>query len=148
MLLSYVDFNELIIREISMEDYPMHAIFAYHTKFALIEKPMIVYRIMSESVSHSKHYEKKMKYLILEANSKVDVLREFLSSNCFEIMDEDVVFEKDKYYEILIIRFNSKIEQLTKTEIEFGPVLLKKKNDIFKEYLMDKLNKLNLGFVI
>ena len=36
------------------------------------------------------------------------------------------------YYEILIIRFNSKIEQLTKTEIEFGPVLLKKKNDIFK----------------
>ncbi len=100
----------------------------------------LISKILYEDIDTAK----KMKYLILEANSKVDVLREFLSSNCFEIMDEDVVFEKDKYYEILIIRFNSNIEQLTKTEIEFGPVLLKKKNDIFKEYLMDKLNKLNL----
>lgn len=87
---------------------------------------------------------KRMKCLILEANSKVDILREFLSSNYFEIIDEDIVLEKDKYYEILKIKFNDKINQLSLTEIEFGPILLKKKSDIFKEYLNNKLYKLNV----
>lgn len=87
---------------------------------------------------------KRMKCLILEANSKVDILREFLSSNYFEIIDEDIVLEKDKYYEILKIKFNNEVEPLSLTEIEFGPILLKKKSLIFKEYLNNKIDKLNL----
>lgn len=99
MLLSYVDFNELIIREISMEDYPMHAIFAYHTKFALIEKPMVVYRIMSESVSHSKHYEKKMKYLIGYSKCKIflkDMFGESIPWSISEVED-DINYKKLRY---------------------------------------------------
>ena len=87
---------------------------------------------------------KRMKCLILEANSKVDILREFLSSNYFEIIDEDIVLEKDKYYEILKIKFNNEVDPLSLTEIEFGPILLKKKSLIFKEYLNNKIEKLNL----
>ena len=53
-LLQYFDMEELIRRGITMEDYPMHAIFSHHTKFALIRERMVVYRILDTSISHKK----------------------------------------------------------------------------------------------
>lgn len=63
-LLKYFDMGELIRRGITMEDYPMHAIFSHHTKFALIPERMVVYRILNSSVSHQKSVEKATKYML------------------------------------------------------------------------------------
>lgn len=63
-LLQYFDTEELIRRGITMEDYPMNAIFSHHTKFALIRERMVVYRILDVSVSHSTSIQKKTNYII------------------------------------------------------------------------------------
>ncbi len=63
-LLQYFDTEELIRRGITMEDYPMNAIFSHHTKFALIRERMVVYRILGVSVSHSTSFRKKMNFII------------------------------------------------------------------------------------
>ena len=86
---------------------------------------------------------KKMKYLILEANSKNFILRNTLSSNSFEILDEEVVLDKGKYYEIIKTCYNPKINPLTEDEIYFGPVLLFKRTTTFIKYLDNKLTNLN-----
>ena len=50
-LLNHVDFNEFIVRKFSMEDYPMQAIMAKHTKFGFIPDYTAVYRLINGSVS-------------------------------------------------------------------------------------------------
>ena len=63
-LLQYFDTEELIRRGITMEDYPMNAIFSHHTKFALIRERMIVYRILDVSVSRPESIQKRTNYMI------------------------------------------------------------------------------------
>lgn len=98
--------------------------------------------LISKILTEDLDVAKRMKHLILEANSKVDVLRKIISDNSFEIIDEDVVYEKGKYYEILVIKFNENAKQLSSIEIEFGPILINKMTDVYKNYLNDKVDKL------
>ena len=41
---------------------------------------------------------KKLKKLILQPNKNEASLRKFLNDNNFKILNEEVVFDKDKYY--------------------------------------------------
>lgn len=75
---------------------------------------------------------KKLRKIILQANSKVYELRSFLNKHGFEIVDENIVFEKNKYYEIIVCRFVDKIIDYSYEELFFGPFLLKYKSITFK----------------
>ena len=48
-LLKYIDFNEFLSRKFSVEDVPMQAILAKHTKFGHIPDLCCVYRVYNES---------------------------------------------------------------------------------------------------
>ena len=87
---------------------------------------------------------KLMKYLILEANSKVEILRKFLSDNNFLIIDEDVVLDKNRFYEIIKISYSNNSKILSDDEIMFGPVNLVKRTDTFLSYLKYKIIKSHL----
>ncbi len=99
--------------------------------------------LISSIITDNLDVVKKMDYLVLEANSKNHILRETLSDNKLEIIDEDIVFDKGKYYEIIKARYNPKISALTATEIYFGPLLLKERSKTFLNYLNNKLENLN-----
>lgn len=70
-------------------------------------------------------------FLILQANSKVEFLRENLANLKFEIMDEQIVYDKKKYYQIMQVKYNPQMLPLSKKQILFGPILLEKRNQIF-----------------
>jgi tRNA (adenine22-N1)-methyltransferase len=71
----------------------------------------------------------KDKTLILQPNTQVPNLREFIMNNNLKIIDEEIIFEDGHYYEIMKV-VNGQ-EKLCKEEIYFGPILLKKKSEIF-----------------
>jgi tRNA (adenine22-N1)-methyltransferase len=81
----------------------------------------------------------KINTLILQPNIGEYNLRKFLNSNGFEIIDEDIVYENKKYYEIIKAKRNNDVEKLDDRELFFGPVLVQKKTDVmirkFEEYL-------------
>lgn len=85
---------------------------------------------------------RKVKKFILQANSKISFLRRFLSSNKFRILDEDIIEDSGKVYEILVVKFDETTLDYTEKEILFGPVLMKKKQDLFISKWESKL-KLN-----
>lgn len=85
---------------------------------------------------------RKVKKFILQANSKISFLRRFLSSNKFRILDEDIIEDSGKVYEILVVKFDETTLDYTEKEILFGPVLMKKKQDLFIRKWESKL-KLN-----
>lgn len=86
---------------------------------------------------------KTLSHLVLEANSKVDILRSFLDENNFEIIDETIIFDKNRYYEIIKTSYANKTIKLTEDEIMFGPINLKYRTDAFLNYLEDKIKKLD-----
>lgn len=71
--------------------------------------------------------------IIVQINKNTHLLRQYISDHNYTILDEEVIYD-DFYYEIVV--FNTKYhESYTSKEIEFGPILLKKRNDTFIEYL-------------
>ena len=87
---------------------------------------------------------KKLKKLILEPNIKSYELRKYLSNHHFEILDEEVVYDKDKYYEIIVIKYNQFCKPLSDIECLFGPVLLKKRPDMFINKWEDRVKQLRV----
>ena len=84
----------------------------------------------------------RFKYIVVQCNSDVNLLRKYISDHNYKIIDEEIVYD-DFYYEI--IKFNNENAlSLNKLEIEYGPILLKKKDKIFKDYLEYKLNHYKL----
>lgn len=77
--------------------------------------------------------------LILQANSEVPLLREFLSKSNYRIVEEKIIFEQHFYQ---VIKAAPGKQQLTSTEIKFGPILLQEKSPVFLKYWLSELNRL------
>ena len=83
----------------------------------------------------------KYKYIIVESNSDVNLLRKYISDHNYKIIDEKIIYD-DFYYQVIV--FNTDYhETYDKLEIEYGPILLKRKDEIFYDYLLHQLNKIN-----
>ena len=76
------------------------------------------------------------KKLILEPNNNQDIVRRFLNDNNFKIIDEYALYDANKYYEIIVAISGD--EKLTDFEINYGPILLKKKEKAFIDFYINK----------
>lgn len=74
----------------------------------------------------------KNKKLIIEANSDVPMVREFLFNNNFIITDEYAIYDANKYYEIIVAETGNAIYD--EHDINFGPILRRKKPEAFIKY--------------
>lgn len=87
-----------------------------------------------EKVNHSKR-------LILSPNNEEAILREYLSNNGFKISDEHIIEDSGHYYEI-IEAIPLENEKISNIDILFGPILRKKKDDLFIKKYSKKLDVL------
>ncbi|MFA7011158.1 MAG: tRNA (adenine(22)-N(1))-methyltransferase TrmK, partial [Bacilli bacterium] len=92
----------------------------------------------------SNNNNNEIKRFILQANRNVYNLRKYLMENNYRIIDEDLVSEDEKYYEIVVCEFASERQKYSENELKFGPVLLKKKNPILIDKLQHERDKLSL----
>lgn len=79
--------------------------------------------------------------LILQPMQGARELRKYLFENGYEIIDEDVVFEDDRYFEIIVAEYDGNIREV-QNEIELKiPIQALRKNQeeafLFVEYLKD-----------
>lgn len=82
----------------------------------------------------------KNKKLILEPNVDSDIVRRFLFTNGFVIVDEVSLYENNKYYEIIVAEPGNK--EYDELDILYGPVLRKKKNEAFLKHYNDEITLL------
>src|SRR5690606_3679765 len=59
------------------------------------------------------------------------VIREWALENGWAIYDEAILEEDDKIYEVLVLQRGAM--KLTEAETLLGPLLMKQKNDVFKQ---------------
>ena len=88
-------------------------------------------------IENNESYFRNCKKIIIQVNSVVAQMRQYLSNNKFQIIDECMVYDY-KYYQIMVVKTGQ--QQLNELQIEFGPVLLEKKGDVFLQCYQKQLN--------
>ena len=69
--------------------------------------------------------------IIIEPQSEYVMLRQFLVDNHFVILDEDLCTEEGKIYPIMKIAYDPNLNySLDDSQLEYGPVILKKKPEL------------------
>lgn len=91
-------------------------------------------------LSKDKNILFKIDKLIISSNNDYYYLRNSLCKLGFMISDEKIVYEKGKYYPIVV--FNHGKGKYNNYELKYGPILLKEKEDSFIKYLKFNKNKL------
>ena len=74
--------------------------------------------------------------IVKKVNEKIDI-----ETSTIYIDNEKLVKENDIIY--TVISFKKGYKRYTKKEIEYGPVLLKNKDELFNELLINKISKNN-----
>ena len=86
---------------------------------------------------------KSFKRLILQPNIDPHLVRKWLKNNSFQIVEEKIISEDQKYYEIIVAEPTTEIINYTEEDLEYGPILRKNPNDqIFREKWEKKLTKI------
>ena len=78
--------------------------------------------------------------IIVQSNTDVELVRQYISDHEYTIEDERMIYD-GFYYQI--IKFSADMhDKYSDVEIKYGPVLLKKRDHIFLNYLRSKREKL------
>ena len=83
----------------------------------------------------------KVNNIIIQSNVGVSNIRVYLTCNGYYIDNEKLVKENNIIY--TVISFKKGYKRYTKKEIEYGPVLLKNKDELFNELIINKISKNN-----
>ena len=83
---------------------------------------------------------KNVKKIIISSHTSSFELRENMNKKGFKIIDEAIVFDKGKYYEIIV--YSNGYEKLSKLDMKYGPIISKRKDEITKAYFNERYLKL------
>lgn len=86
-------------------------------------------------------YLYNVKRMVIQANSNQEDVRLFLQKHKWRIVDEAFIKENEKYYQIIVAEPG--LMDLNDLEKEFGPYILKEKNDVFIERIEMMISQLN-----
>ena len=79
--------------------------------------------------------------LVLQPNNNEENLREYLAENYFQIVEESIVEDNRKMYEIIVAELSDIKPAYSKDELVFGPKLLERKNQTFLDKWRKELAK-------
>ncbi len=100
----------------------------------------LIVSILEDNVSLSRSFNR----LVLQPNIDANLLRDWLANHQFEIIDEKIVLDEGKFYEIVVATPSKDLIHYNELDIEFGPILrLNKENEVFhakwmKEFVKNK----------
>ena len=94
---------------------------------------------IAEIIARSIDIAKSSKKLILQPMQKTNILRRELNNMGFEIFDEEIIYEDDRYFEIILAKFsNYKNKSLEEEDFYFSKKLIEKKDETYLAYLKEK----------
>ncbi|GAB5614914.1 class I SAM-dependent methyltransferase [Faecalimonas hominis] len=95
----------------------------------------LVVKIMEEGTLHKKY----VKEWILQPQSEISKVRQYLNENGYCIVEENMVIDEGKFYPMMRVTEGT-IEEYTQEELCYGKCLLKEKNPILKKFLEKEID--------
>lgn len=99
--------------------------------------------LIRDIIQQDKEVFKSLKYLILQPVQNPDVLREYIYDSGYEILEEELCIDENKYYEIIKVKFDEKPQKPDPIYYEVSSKLIEKKHPLIKEYIDFKIHKYN-----
>lgn len=92
----------------------------------------LVIKILTDCMDKAKD----LKEIVLQPQSELHLVRQFLTDMGFHIIQEDIVKDNGKFYPAMRVAWNEeKAQALSEEELWYGPLLLKEKHPVLREYL-------------
>ncbi len=97
-------------------------------------------RLILGILEHDLDYARSVEECILQPQSELAVVRQQLVEWGFHLVEEDMIYEDGKYYTILKVsgRGSKDGTVYTKTQYEYGPILLSHQNPCLHTYLEER----------
>lgn len=92
-------------------------------------------RLMQRILEREPEKTDSIKELILQPQSEISSFRRFLSDKGYSITGENMILEEGKFYPVMKVVRNGEGGLLSETEVRFGPILLRQKSPVLKQYL-------------
>jgi tRNA (adenine22-N1)-methyltransferase len=90
-------------------------------------------QLISSILDRGQHKLDGVERLVLQPNVGARYIRVWLQEHNWKLVDETILEEEDKIYEIIVAEPASSIEKLTDEELLLGPFLMEGNNDTFKK---------------
>ena len=84
---------------------------------------------------------KSLDNAILQPVQNPEVLRRFIYERGYSIVDEELCYDQNKFYEILKVSYDNKPQQKEEIFYEVGEALINKKHPLIKEYMQYKIER-------
>ncbi|HEY5576248.1 MAG TPA: tRNA (adenine(22)-N(1))-methyltransferase TrmK, partial [Clostridiaceae bacterium] len=84
---------------------------------------------------------RELKYVVLQPVQNSEVLREYIYKKGYEIIDEELCIDENKYYEIIKIRYDEKTYDEDDVFFEISEKLYNEKHPEIKGFIKHKLEK-------
>ncbi len=97
--------------------------------------------LIRDILEDSKKVFKALNYVVVQPVQNPEVLREYVYNSGYTIIDEIIVKDEEKYYEIMKIKYDDNKKEIDPIYYEVSEILLNKREPLFKEYLQFKLGK-------
>lgn len=97
--------------------------------------------LIRDILLESEEVFKQLNYVIVQPVQNPEVLREYVYKLGWNLEDEWIIFDEDKYYEIFKVSYGTNPKIVEPIYNEVSEILLKKKDSVYKEYLMHKVAK-------
>lgn len=81
-------------------------------------------------------------HLILQPMTKQEILREYLSDGGFEFLEEDIVFEEERAYQLILCSYTGKPRELSALEKAVGPLNASRGGGQFVRLLKKKMEQM------
>lgn len=100
--------------------------------------------LMTKILSQGSSVLKEDTELILQPQSEIKEFRQYLASRGFRLLEEDMVQEDGKFYPMMKITglgYCTDENDFSSVELKYGPLLLRRKHPVLKEYLLRQKQK-------
>ena len=97
--------------------------------------------LIADIIDNSYNIAKSLDYMILQPAQHQEVLRKYLYNKGFEIIQEDIVYDAEKYYHTMKVSIGSDIPYKKEVEYYIGRKYREKTND-FKGYVKNKIDSI------
>lgn len=97
--------------------------------------------LISDIIEEDLEVFKSLKYAVLQPVQNPEVLRKYLYDKGFNIIDEELCIDENKYYEIIKVGYNNVVVIKDNIYYEISEKLIEKKHPLVKQYIEYKIEK-------
>ncbi|MCY6371801.1 tRNA (adenine(22)-N(1))-methyltransferase [Clostridium ganghwense] len=97
--------------------------------------------LIRDIIEERKNVFQSLKFVILQPVQNPEILRQYIYEVGYDIIDEELCFDEDKYYEIIKIKYNNKPIKVESIYYEISKRLIEKKHPLIGDYIKFKIEK-------